>query len=512
MPKQTKQQQFPNIGEMFRAMGESVKKQAITPNMHGYKPHAKQVAFHSASAKNRLYIGGNRSGKTTGGILEDLMWLTGKHPYREIPEGGVRGRIVAVDFINGIEKIIWPEIKRWTPMSALRGGTWTDAYDSLERTLNFENGSFVEFMSYDQKLDKFAGTSRHFVHFDEEPPQDIYTECLLRLLDTKGSWWMTLTPVQGMLWMYDDIYMLGKNDPLGSDISVIEVETYENPYLEEAEIAKLEILLKDEADSRIRGKFIRRGGLIYKDFDPQIHVINQINKIPDNWELYASGDHGYNNPTSWHWHGVDPDGNVVTFAEHYESEMVVSEHATRIKQINKIVGRDPGMYIGDPAMSQRNGITGSTIQSEYALNGIYINPANNDVLSGINKVNSYLQRNSAGKPRWYITRNCSHAIWEIQRYRWKTWASKQTERENNKYDIPHKKDDHAMDDIRYFFTIMPDLTPIPVAPSERQLPNLGPNGIMPAADRFDAVLQKLAPVNTTTWNITSSDEYMGGEW
>jgi hypothetical protein len=324
---------------------------------------------------------------------------------------------------------------------------------------------------------------------------------------------MTLTPVQGMLWMYDDIYMTGKNDPLGSDISVIEVETYENPYLEREEIAKLEILLKDEADSRIKGKFIRRGGLIYKSFDPQIHVINQINKIPANWEIYASGDHGYNNPTSWHWHGVDPDGNVVTFAEHYESEMVVSEHAERIKQINKIIGRDPGMYIGDPAMSQHNGITGSTIQSEYALNGIYINPANNEVLSGINKVNSYLQLNKQGKPRWYITRNCPHAIWEIQRYRWKTWASKQTERENNKYDIPHKKDDHAMDDIRYFFTIMPDLTPIPVAQeNSRQLPNLGPNGIMPAADRFDEVLRKLEPVNTTTWNITQSDEYMGGEW
>jgi phage terminase large subunit-like protein len=511
MPKQTKQLQFPNIGEMFRTMGESVKKQAITPNMHGYVPHDKQVAFHSAPARNRLYIGGNRSGKTTGGILEDLMWLTGKHEYRRIPEGGVRGRIVAVDFINGIEKIIWPEIKRWTPMSALRGGTWTDAYDSLERTLNFENGSFVEFMSYDQKLDKFAGTSRHFVHFDEEPPQDIFTECLLRLLDTEGSWWMTLTPVQGMLWMYDEIYMKGKMDPIGSDISVIEVETYENPYLKETEIKKLEVALKDEADARIRGKFIRRGGLVYSTFDPQIHIIDPIKDIPEHWEIYASGDHGFNNPTSWHWHGVDSDGNVVTFAEHYEREMVVQDHATRIKQINKIIGRDPGMYIGDPAMSQRNGITGSTVQSEYALHGIYINPANNEILSGINKINSYLQLNSAGKPRWTITRNCANAIWEIQRYRWKTWASKQTERENNKYDIPHKKDDHAMDDLRYFFTIMPDLTPVAPFEVKHEIPRLGSDGVLPDKHRFDEVLNGLAPVNTD-WNIISTDQYMGGEW
>lgn len=512
MPRRPKEETL-SFEDVLRNISDSVKLQATRPNMHGYVPHDKQVQFHSASSRHRLYIGGNRSGKTTGGVLEDLWWLTGKHPYRKTPEGGIRGRIVGVDFINGIEKILKPELMRWVPVSLLRDNNWSDSYDTLERTLHFANGSFVEFMSYDQKLDKFAGTSRHFVHFDEEPPQDIYTECLLRLLDTKGSWWMTLTPVQGMEWMYDEIYMRGKNDPLGSNISVIEVETYENPYLDKEEIdTMLAAIIEDDREARIKGKFIRRGGLVYKAFDPQIHVIDPLDKIPSSWELYASGDHGYNNPTSWHWHGVDSDGNAVTFAEHYESEMVVKDHAEIIKQINKTNGRDPGMYIGDPAMSQHNVITGSTVQSEYAQYGIYINPANNEVLSGINKVNTYLQLQKNGRPRWYVTRNCAKLIWEMQRYRWKTWANKQSERQNNKYDVAHKKDDHAMDDLRYFFTIMPDLTPVAITPDQRQLPNLGPDGIMPAADRFDKVLQKLAPVNTTTWNVTTSDEYMGGEW
>ena len=42
-------------------------------------------------------------------------------------------------------------------------------------------------MSSDQDLQKFAGTSRHFVHFDEEPPEPVYEECRARLVDTNGD-------------------------------------------------------------------------------------------------------------------------------------------------------------------------------------------------------------------------------------------------------------------------------------------------------------------------------------
>lgn len=497
--------------EAIRSLSEKVKNQAERPNIYGYKPHDKQIIFHAATGRHRLYIGGNRSGKTTGGIAEDIWWLTGKHPYRKTPESGVRGRIVGVDFLNGIEKILKPELMRWTPVSALRDNNWSDSYDTQERTLHFANGSFVEFMSYDQDIDKFAGTSRHFVHFDEEPPQDIYTECLMRLLDTKGSWWMTLTPVQGMEWMYDDIYLKGTNDPLGN-ISVIEVETYENPYLDRDEIDTLmDTIGEDDIDARIKGKFIRRGGLVYKAFTPLVHVIEPFSEVPPHWEIYASMDHGYNNPTSWHWHGVDSDGNVITFAEHFAAEMVVKDHAEAVRAIDLSNGRPAGMYIGDPAISQRNGITGSTVQSEYAQNGIFINAGNNEVLNGINKVNTYLQYNDKRPPRWHVTRNCPNLIREMQRYRWKTWANKQSERTNNKYDVAHKKDDHAMDDLRYFFTIMPDITPLKtVVTPVAALPNLGPDGINPGP-RTNPYLEQ-QPVAKSDWNVSYGDEYMGSEW
>lgn len=403
---------------------------------------------------------------------------------------------------------------RWCAVSDLRGNSWADAYDTQERTLHFENGSFVEFMSYDQDVDKFAGTSRHFIHFDEEPPQDIYIECMTRLIDTKGSWWMTLTPVMGMEWMFDDIYMPGKNDP-ESNISVIEVDMTENPYLDQQEIQEYLKLIPDEdIDARQHGRFVRRGGVIYKAFDRRIHVVPSLDEVPSLWELYASLDHGFNNPTAWLWHGVDSDGNVVTFAEHYESEMIVEEHAQQVKLINKSIGRDPGIFVGDPAIAQRQAVTGTSIQAEYAQHGIYVTLGSNEILAGINKINSYLSYDlKAGKkPRWVITENCVNLIREIQKYRWKTWANKKSERQNNKFDVPHKKDDHACDSARYFYTLMPDLTPI--RPSEpTKLPPLEfPVGRDPYKDRVDKNSKSGQTKIDGDWFIQGSDEYMGGEW
>src|SRR3954447_21270147 len=90
--------------DAFRLLGEKLKVGITRPNLNRYKPHDKQVKFHESSARKKLYIGGNRSGKTTGGIAEDIYWARGIHPYRSIPEPPIRGRYVTVDFINGVEK------------------------------------------------------------------------------------------------------------------------------------------------------------------------------------------------------------------------------------------------------------------------------------------------------------------------------------------------------------------------------------------------------------------------
>lgn len=219
-----------SLFSMLSYVSEKITMQAVEPNMLAYVPHKKQQFFHVSQKKSRLYIGGNRSGKTTGGVVEDLWWVTKRHPHRVMPDGPIRGRVVGSDFESGVKQILIPQFKRWILPSDLINGSWEDSWYERGRTLKLANGSFIEFKSYDQDVVKMAGTSRHFVHFDEEPPKAIFDENLLRLTDTDGSWWITMTPVEGMTWTYYQLmlpYLKGDRPSL----EVVEVDMDENPYL-----------------------------------------------------------------------------------------------------------------------------------------------------------------------------------------------------------------------------------------------------------------------------------------
>lgn len=502
-----------SLGEALKELTDGLNKLAYAPDVNSYEPHAKQKRFHGSDKKMRLYIGGNRSGKTTGGIVEDVWWLTGKHPYIVTPRNRpVAGRIVSVDFANGVNKIIIPQLKQWVPPSQLRGGSWYSAYDAKERVLNFENGSFVELMSYDQDLDKFAGTSRDFVHYDEEPPNDIYTECQARLIDRKGRSWITMTPVEGMTWIYDVIYQPGiVGDPR---VDVIEVDMAENPYLDEEEIEDyLGSLDEDTRQARGHGKFVQIGGLVYKQFRPNIHVIEpvDIKKFldPRKYKWYMSLDHGYNNPTAVLWHAVDINNNVITFDEHYMAEKTIDFHSEEIKRHEKEHGRTPDIRVCDPALKQRQATTGTSIQTEYAIRGIGMIDGDNDMNTGIAKVNQYLEVDSKGHTHWHITRNCVNLIREIQRLRWKTWATKKQQNQNNPYDQIHKKDDHACDSARYFFSFVPELRPNKPLPAKKlAVPQIGGNSAKSPTLPF--VDPNLRPENLgkkTQWQVSLNDEY-----
>lgn len=57
--------------------------------------------------------------------------------------------------------------------------------------------SRIGFKSYDQGRKKFQGTAKHLVWLDEEPPEDVYTECITRLMTLGGHLLATFTPLEG---------------------------------------------------------------------------------------------------------------------------------------------------------------------------------------------------------------------------------------------------------------------------------------------------------------------------
>ena len=67
---------------------------------------------------------------------------------------------------------------------------------------------------------------------------------------------------------------------------------------------------------------------------------------------------------------------------------------------------------------------------------------NKDLLSGISVVKSYI-KNIDGKARLFIFKNCVNLIREIKNYWW------------GDDDVPIKKDDHALDELRYYLMSKP---------------------------------------------------------
>ena len=448
---------------------EAMLTQARQPNIYAYKPHDKQLEFHKLQHHERLFVAGNRSGKSVASVVEGIWYLTKTHPYRNTPRGQVRGRVVCVDFLNGVDKIILPLYKQWIPREYLIDGSWDKSYSAQQHTLTLRDGSFVEFMSQDQDLDKFAGTSRHFVHFDEECPKVIFDECKMRLLDTDGDWWISETPVAGMEWIYDDLYqpyMEAKERGEEPRIGLVQMRTDENPYLNREALERVFGTMDQESKAvRFGGEYLAISGAMYREFKEITHANTNFEDFqfdPNLMRVYLTGDHGINNPTAWLWIAADIKGNLTVIKEYYKSNMTVADHAKVIHEINEELNCTPYMVTGDPAMKQRSGITGESIISEYARHGIYINvdgiPRMKEV--GINKIMQYLKINpKTGTPFLTILRECENTIRELKSAKQNRFVNKKIAAMKNQPEGQREKDDHTIDALRYLMTFMPDLTP-----------------------------------------------------
>lgn len=486
--------------DMFSLLSQELRTSAVRPNINGYVPHQKQELFHTSPARGRLFIGGNRSGKTVGGGVELVNKMRGIDRFKPIKhEPPIATRAVGVDFDHGVAKIMVPEIARWLPPSALRNGSWEDSYDRQLKTLTLENGSTCEFMSYEQDIEKFAGTSRHYTWFDEEPPKDIYDECMMRLIDVSGDWWITMTPVEGMTWTYDTIYIAARTNP---DLFVVEVVTDENPHINSVEIDVLQAgLSAEDKKARRLGQYVAISGLIYKMIGEQ-HFVETF-MPPRDWLHFSMMDHGLSNPTCFLWAAVNNDGWTVVYDEHYFAGEVVGWHAARVHEKNAEHNRVPDYYVGDPSIRAIDAITGTSIQIEYMDHDIPIVLGNNDVSAGINAVTQRLI-GIQNRPQLVIcTDKCPMLTWEIQRYRWAVWASKRMAFDKNKKEDPHKKDDHACDALRY------GISSRPLTDSGQEIPEFfPPDRAFHAQSAYTELVATVPPGPAKTY----SDYNLGDEY
>ena len=286
--------------------------------------------------------------------------------------------------------------------------------------------------------------------FDEEPPEDVYLECRMRVIDRKGDVFGTMTPLKGLTFVYNEIYLNRRGD---SEIWYEFMEWRDNPYLDEEEIRAVEGAMDEKTlQSRKYGKFgAEDAGLVYPEFDESVHVIEPF-AIPKEWQDNISIDPGLNNPLSAHWYAVDYDDNVYVVAEHYEAGRDIDYHAAKIKEMSARLGwhtdgKGRVCALIDSAAKQRTlGSVKSVVELFYERD-ILVNPnVEKDLFSGIARVKSYLNLQN-GLPNLYIFPSCVHLISELKGYRWGSG------------DAPRKVDDHSLDEMRYYLMSRPKKTP-----------------------------------------------------
>lgn len=417
----------------------------------GKRKHLKQIAFHKCLKKNRWVFGGNRSGKTECGAVETIWLARGCHPYRENRKDiscWVVSLSTQVQRDVAQSKILHYLNKDWIIDIVMLQGRKDSPEIGIIDTILIRNVfggvSKIGFKSCDQGREKFQGTSLDFVWFDEEPPFDIYKECLMRIIDKEGFIYGTMTPLKGLTWVYDEIYLNRNNNP---EVWHEHMEWNDNPYLSKNEIELMcNSLSKEELDARRFGLFTNSSGLVYADFDEQVNVIEPFN-VPYEWYDNISIDPGLNNPLSCHWYAVDFDGNVYVIAEHYEAGRDIEYHSNAIKSICKKLNwfTVNGKYSAliDSAANQKTLASSKSVSELFYDYGINVNTkVNKDLFSGIQRVKSYI-KNANGKSKLFIFKTCANMIREIKGYFW------------GNADVPIKKDDHSMDELRYYIMSKP---------------------------------------------------------
>ena len=179
----------------------------------------------------------------------------------------------------------------------------------------------------------------------------------------------------------------------------------------------------------ILGEWTAAKGLVYDFFDPR----RDARPAPEGEleEYVISVDYGTANPCSFGLWGRR-EGVWYRVKEYYYAsrrtgvQLTDQEYAA---ELARLAGSHRRCVVADPSAA--------SFITALRQAGYRVIKANNDVLSGIRVTADLLKRG-----RIVICEGCGDCLREMALYRWSE--------ENTGRDAPHKDNDHAMDDMRYF--------------------------------------------------------------
>ena len=440
--------------------------------LYFFKPHPKQcLFFENAHARRRYARTGNRFGKSEMGAAEDVAFALGYRPWvREgdplrtlgIPPHPTKGLIVCTtwkksrEVFTELEQGNLGKLFKYIPRSCLGQPTKNHSGFIDRIPVKHVSGEWSVIM-----IDTIEGFKKNslaqessvhdWCHIDEPIPEQMWKAIARGLVDRGGRAWFTCTPLTEP-WI-DEYFVPDLQADRSGRTSGYDPETsrfmmtgtmHDNPHNKPEDIALfMQELTTDEQECRINGLPTSFAGLVYKEFDWNIHVLRDA---PPGWTSWSHppADHTLRFAIDYHPHKPHAVLFIATSPLDYHyvyeeiwSSCLMSELVADIKRV--LHGGEstvPGLI--DPLASTPNRVTDITPLDEVLRLGLPVLPATKDPHNGILRVKEILsKRDRVGRPMIVFNAALPRTLMEISRgFVW--------DGETNK---PVKKNDDMMEDF-----------------------------------------------------------------
>lgn len=389
----------------------------------GLELHQKQMDFVEAAQHYLGFIGGVGSGKTYAGSIRALMAASGY-------VGGAR---IKTPNLGVVTAPTYPMLRDATLRTFLEvaGGAVAD-YNKSETRVTLINGSEILFRSTEQH-ERLRGATASWWFGDEAAlyHPNVWKIMLARLRQygQHGYAWITTSP-KGRNWIWTKFL---RDNQFNPKYSLIKASTRDNIHLSLDFIEGLyNEYVGDYALQELEGEFVAFEGLIYAEFQRDMHMSQATVDLSRFKRLTAGVDWGFNNPGVILIAGEDGDGRAVIIHEEYKRQRRIEEWVEVAKQLRKTYAVDT--WYCDPSKPEY-----IDLFKEAGLGAV---GADNRVELGIQNVRQRLIVGVDRKPRLLLTAGAANTASEFEQYQ---WAS----HKDGLKDVPLKAGDHAMDALRY---------------------------------------------------------------
>lgn len=287
------------------ALAEELIRRRESDPLLGFKPHKKQRLFIdqilTRKYRRAFFLAANRAGKSDAGAAVVAELARFGWPDNQVKSDYGAGIEVRDRSVSAwVSSLDWPSSRDIAQPKLFDNGYTVpgrghapfipkreiEFWKPSEQILKLKNGSIIGFKSNDSGREKYQGTGKDIIWFDEEHDQDVYQEATIRVEAGRSLTVIvtcTLLPPEGVAggitWTYNDIVLPWQRGDL-RDCLVVNASIYDNPFIGPDEIRFLEsIYPMGSIQRRIRldGELLPGvgGARAFPPFVREIHVREQ---------------------------------------------------------------------------------------------------------------------------------------------------------------------------------------------------------------------------------------------